>query len=48
MGDRHLNFYESRDNLNWFAETSNANNSTWVDLKLTGSSVRVVAYGPVA
>jgi hypothetical protein len=36
------------DPANWFAETNNANNSTWVDLKLTGSGVRVVAYGPVA
>ena len=36
------------DPANWFAETSNANNSTWVDLKLTGSAVRVVAYGPDA
>src|SRR5215218_8596208 len=36
------------DPANWFAETNNANNSTWVDLKLTGSGVRVVAYGPAA
>jgi hypothetical protein len=36
------------DPANWFAETNNANNSTWVNLKLTGSSVRVVAYGPAA
>jgi hypothetical protein len=36
------------DPANWFAETNNANNSTWVNIKLTGSGVRVVAYGPVA
>jgi hypothetical protein len=36
------------DPANWFAETNNANNGTWVDLKLTGSGVRVVAYGPAA
>ena len=36
------------DPANWFAETNNANNSTWVDLKLTGAGVRVVAYGPAA
>jgi hypothetical protein len=36
------------DPANWFTETNNANNSTWVDLKLTGSGVRVVAYGPAA
>ena len=28
---------------NWFAETNNANNGTWVDLRLTGAGVRVVA-----
>jgi hypothetical protein len=36
------------DPANWFVETNNANNSTWVDLRLTGSGVRVVAYGPAA
>jgi hypothetical protein len=36
------------DPANWFAETNNANNSTWVDLKLTGAGIRVVAYGPAA
>ena len=36
------------DPANWFAETNNANNSTWADLKLTGSGVRVVAYGSAA
>ena len=36
------------DPANWFAETNNANNSTWVDLRLTGSAVRVVVHGPAA
>jgi Lysyl oxidase len=36
------------DPANWFAEINDGNNSTWVDLKLTGSSVRVGAYGPAA
>jgi hypothetical protein len=36
------------DPANWFAETNNANNSTWVNIKLTASGVRVVAYGPAA
>jgi Lysyl oxidase len=36
------------DPSNWFAETNNANNATWAKLKLTGSGVRVVAYGPAA
>ncbi|MDF2739232.1 MAG: putative secreted protein [Actinomycetia bacterium] len=36
------------DPANWFAETNNTNNSTWVDLRLTSSGIRGVAYGPVA
>jgi Lysyl oxidase len=36
------------DPANWFAETNNTNNTTWVKLRLTGSGVRVVAYGPAA
>ena len=36
------------DPANWFAETNNANNSTWVTLRLTGSGVRVLTYGPAA
>jgi hypothetical protein len=36
------------DPANWFAETNDANNGTWVDLKLTGSGVRVEAYGTAA
>jgi hypothetical protein len=36
------------DPANWFAEINDGNNSTWVGLKLTGSSVRVGAYGPAA
>jgi Lysyl oxidase len=36
------------DPANWFAETNNANNATWVKIRLTGSGVKVVAYGPAA
>ena len=36
------------DPANWFAETNNANNTTWVKLKLTSSGVTVLAYGPAA
>ena len=36
------------DPANWFAETNNANNSTWVNIRLTNSGVSVLAYGPVA
>jgi Lysyl oxidase len=34
------------DPQGWFAETNNGNNSTWVDIQLTGSAVRIVANGP--
>ncbi len=44
----HYRLRATADPANWFAETNNANNSTWVNLKLTGSGVRVVAYGPAA
>jgi hypothetical protein len=40
--------HAAADPENWFAETDDANNSTWVDLKLTGSGVRVEVYGPAA
>jgi hypothetical protein len=36
------------DPANWFAETNDTNNSTWVDLRLTSSGIRGVAYGPAA
>jgi hypothetical protein len=36
------------DPANWFAETNDANNATWVDIRLTSSGVKVVAYGPAA
>jgi lysyl oxidase len=36
------------DPANWFAETNNGNNATWVKIRLTGSGVKVLAYGPAA
>ena len=36
------------DPANWFAETNNTNNSTWVNIQLTNAGVRAVAYGPAA
>jgi hypothetical protein len=36
------------DPANWFAETNNANNATWVDLRLSGSGVRILTHGPAA
>jgi Lysyl oxidase len=36
------------DQANWFLETDNTNNFTWVDLELTSSGVTVIQYGPSA
>jgi hypothetical protein len=37
------------DAANWFVESSNSNNATWVDLQLKGNArPRVLAYGPAA
>jgi Lysyl oxidase/CARDB len=36
------------DPANWFPETNNTNNNTWVNIQLTSSGVRVVAYGLAA
>ncbi len=33
---------------NWFVESNNTNNFTWVDIQLKTSSVRIVGYGPSA
>jgi hypothetical protein len=33
---------------NWFSETNNTNNFTWVNIKISGSSVSVIKYGPSA
>ena len=41
------------DPSNWFAETNESNNITWVDIALTthrkhGTSVKIISYGPSA
>jgi hypothetical protein len=36
------------DPAGWFLETSEANNATWLDIKLTGAGVSVLARGPAA
>ena len=43
--------YELRataDESNWFLESNNSNNFTWVEIQLSGTSVSVIAYGPSA
>jgi lysyl oxidase len=36
------------DAANWFSETNNANNFTWVDIQISGNSVSVIQWGPAA
>jgi len=36
------------DPASWFVETNETNNATWVDFRLTGSGVKLPAYGPAA
>jgi lysyl oxidase len=36
------------DAANWFSESNNTNNFTWVDIKISGNSVSVKRYGPSA
>jgi hypothetical protein len=34
------------DPFQWFQETNEANNDTWVDIRLTGSGLTILDYGP--
>jgi hypothetical protein len=36
------------DPSDWFKEKDNTNNSTWVDLQLTRTDVKVLDHGPSA
>ena len=36
------------DASDWFLESNNDNNDSWIDIQLKGNSVRIVAYGPSA
>jgi hypothetical protein len=36
------------DAANWFSETNNTNNFTWVNIQISGNSVSVIRYGPAA
>lgn len=40
--------WATADADNWFLESDDSNNFTWVDIQLKSSSVRVVQYGPSA
>ena len=39
---------DSEDGANRFLESNEDNNSTWVDLEITGDTVTVIGYGPSA
>ena len=34
------------DASNWFLESDESNNFTWVDIQISGNSLSVVGYGP--
>jgi hypothetical protein len=36
------------DGPNWFSESDNSNNFTWVEIQVSGNTVSVIAYGPAA
>jgi hypothetical protein len=36
------------DESDWFLESDNSNNFTWVEVQISGTKVSVVAYGPAA
>jgi hypothetical protein len=36
------------DGANWFLESNDSNNFTWVEVQISGNSVSVIAYGPGA
>lgn len=38
--------WATADASDWFRETNNNNNVTWVDLQLQGTTVRIIEYGP--
>lgn len=48
LKDGQYRLWATADKQGWFTETSNSNNSTWVDIRLQKGSVRVVGYGPAA
>ncbi len=36
------------DAANWFVESNDSNNVSWIDIQLKSNAVRIVAYGPSA
>ena len=36
------------DESDWFSESDNTNNFTWVEIQISGNTVSVIAYGPAA
>src|SRR5215210_6074256 len=36
------------DEPNWFLESDDSNNFTWVEIQISGNSLSVIAYGPAA
>jgi hypothetical protein len=49
LGSGRYRLQVTADAANWFVESNDSNNTTWVDLQLKGNSrPRVIGYGPAA
>ena len=48
LADGEYRLMLTADRNNWFLESNEANNFTWADINITGSTVTVVQYGPSA
>jgi Lysyl oxidase len=40
--------WATADEPNWFLESDDSNNFSWVEIQISGNSVSVIAYGPAA
>jgi lysyl oxidase/hemolysin type calcium-binding protein len=48
LSDGKYRLQTSADKLNWFLESDETNNVSWVDIQITGDTVEILEYGPNA
>lgn len=48
LADGNYRLHVTADDSNWFLESDETNNFTWADLRITGTTVTVLRYGPSA
>jgi hypothetical protein len=46
LADGRYRLRASADDANWFTESDETNNYTWVDIRIKGKSVTLLGYGP--